>query len=194
MLDAVGPEMDLPARVLLANRWLFGGAVERIFGATPSGDALLRTTTAPTRLQAGIKDNVLATSASATVNFRLLPGDTVDAVLEHVRRVVDDPRVTIRPLPGGAEPPPAADPEGEGFRVVAGAVGATWPDAVIAPGLLVATTDTRHYAPLTRQLLRFQPITVAPGDVARFHGIDERIGVAEYARGVKFWWRLLGGL
>ncbi len=194
MLDAIGPEMDLPARALLANRWLFGWAVERVFGASPSGDALLRTTTAPTMLRAGVKDNVLATEARATVNFRLLPGDTVEGVIEHVRQAVDDPRIELRPLRPGSEPPPATDPDGEGFRTVAAAVRATWPEAVVAPGLLVATTDTRHYASLTRQLLRFQPLTVGPEDVARFHGVDERIGIAEYARGVGFYRRLLLGL
>ena len=57
MLDYIGPEMGFSRRLVLSNRWLFGGLVERQFGATPSGNAMLRTTTAPTILAAGVKDN-----------------------------------------------------------------------------------------------------------------------------------------
>src|SRR5207253_1910647 len=80
---------------VMANRWLLGGILTSQFGRTPQGNALLRTTTAPTVLQAGVKENVLPSTARALVNFRILPGDSVATVLEHVRRVVDDPRIGV---------------------------------------------------------------------------------------------------
>ncbi|HYU38006.1 MAG TPA: M20/M25/M40 family metallo-hydrolase, partial [Gemmatimonadales bacterium] len=59
MFDFLGPEMPFGPRLVMANRWLLGGILARKFGATPQGNAMLRTTTAPTVLQAGVKENVL---------------------------------------------------------------------------------------------------------------------------------------
>ena len=84
MFDYIGPEMPFGARLVMANRWLLGGILAAQFGATPYGNAMLRTTTAPTVLQAGVKENVLPSSARGLVNFRILPGDSVGRVLEHV--------------------------------------------------------------------------------------------------------------
>jgi len=53
MFDYLGPEMSFGPRLVMANRWLFGGILARQFGATPQGNAMLRTTTAPTVLQRG---------------------------------------------------------------------------------------------------------------------------------------------
>src|SRR6266545_1539268 len=89
LFDYIGPEMPFGPRLVMANRWLLGGILAAQFGATPYGNAMLRTTTAPTVLQAGVKENVLPSSARALVNFRILPGDSVGSVLEHMRGVVD---------------------------------------------------------------------------------------------------------
>src|SRR5207249_9004217 len=78
MFDYLGPEMSFAPRLVMANRWLLGGILTGRFGTTPQGNALLRTTTAPTVLQAGVKENVLPSTARALVNFRILPGDSVE--------------------------------------------------------------------------------------------------------------------
>src|SRR5205823_6316947 len=63
MFDYLGPEMSFAPRLVMANRWLLGGILTGRFGTTPQGNALLRTTTAPTVLQAGVKENVLPSTA-----------------------------------------------------------------------------------------------------------------------------------
>ncbi|HEU4345492.1 MAG TPA: hypothetical protein VFU31_28415 [Candidatus Binatia bacterium] len=65
------------------------------------------------------------------------------------------------------------------------------PSAVAAPSLLVAGTDSRHYANLTRNIFRFVPITIGPKDAARFHGIDERIALGDYERCIRFYVQLI---
>jgi carboxypeptidase PM20D1 len=81
MLEQLGPEFPYVQRMAVANLWLFGPLVERQLAAAPSTNASIRTTTAPTIFQAGVKDNVLPASARAVVNFRILPGDSVGSVL-----------------------------------------------------------------------------------------------------------------
>jgi Peptidase dimerisation domain len=85
-------------RVIFANQWLFAPLITRALARAPATDAAIRTTTAATMFEGSPKSNVLASHARAVVNFRILPGDTVDGVLEHVRRTIDDPDVHIRTL------------------------------------------------------------------------------------------------
>src|SRR5437870_7990002 len=98
LFDFLGPEMPFGPRLVMANRWLFGGLLAAGFGATPQGNAMLRTTTAPTVLQAGVKENVLSSTARALVNFRILPGVGAGSVHAHVRRAVDESRSADRGL------------------------------------------------------------------------------------------------
>src|SRR5437667_1528834 len=95
LFEFIGPEMDLPSRVALANLWLFAPIVEHRLAATPASDALLRTTTAPTMLEGSVKENVLPARVRAVVNFRIRPGESMATVLDHVRGGVADPRVRV---------------------------------------------------------------------------------------------------
>ena len=64
-------------------------------------------------------------------------------------------------------------------------------ETLIAPALLVAATDSRHFAGLTKHLYRFFPITLKPEDAPRYHGIDERISLVDYDRCVRFYAQLI---
>ena len=81
MFATIAPEMHGFGRIALSNLWLFGPLVQRQLEAGASTNAMLRTTTALTIAQAGNKDNVLPGRAEATVNFRLLPGDSQASVM-----------------------------------------------------------------------------------------------------------------
>ena len=96
------PEMAPTQRVVLGNLWLFRPLAERMLGKAASTNAMMRTTTALTIVNAGNKDNVLPGRAEAIVNFRILPGDTVGGVLALAKRVVADDRIEIKPLPNAS--------------------------------------------------------------------------------------------
>jgi carboxypeptidase PM20D1 len=192
MFDYLGPEMPLGPRLLLANRWLFGGTLAARFGATPQGDAMVRTTTAPTVLQAGVKENVLPSTARALVNFRILPGDSVAGVIEHVRGVVNDTTVDVRALEGNVTNASAvSDVEAEPFQLLARTIRQVIPGAVVTPWLVVGGTDSRHYGRLTPNVLRFVGAAIGPDDLRRVHGTDERVGVQAYANAVRVYLQLL---
>ena len=80
MVEAMAPYMPFSRRLLLANLWITEPLVRRGMAENPLGAALQHTTTSPTMLSAGIKDNVLPPEASAVVNFRIRPGETVASV------------------------------------------------------------------------------------------------------------------
>jgi carboxypeptidase PM20D1 len=193
MLSAVAPYMGLPLKVAIANRWLTEPMIRKQLLANPRTAAALRTTTAVTILQAGTKDNVLPQSARAVVNHRILPGDTIDSVVARDRDVVDDPKVTVRAIPGGHNPSKPASTDSAGFKQLAAAVRATYPNLPIAPGLVLGATDGRYYEPVAAASLRFTPMTMRPADLARFHGNDERIAIDDFMRAIGFYERLISG-
>ena len=88
--DRIAPEMSFGRRVVFANVWLFRPLIERLLAATPSGNAMLRTTTAATMFTGGPKENVLPARATAVVNFRVLPGDSIADVPQRVIALVDE--------------------------------------------------------------------------------------------------------
>ncbi|HEX9485771.1 MAG TPA: M20 family peptidase [Gemmatimonadales bacterium] len=192
MFDYLGPEMSFAPRLVMANRWLFGGVLAREFGATPQGNAMLRTTTAPTVVQAGVKENVLPSSARALVNFRILPGDSVESVVEHVRQVVHDSRISVAPLEETKSNPSAVTRVGgEPFQLLARTIRQVVPEAVVTPWLVVGATDSRYYARLTPNVLRFTGAVIGEDDVRRVHGTDERVGVRAYADAVRIYIQFL---
>lgn len=195
MLAYVAPELPLfPLRLVMANLWLFEPFLVRTLTAEPATNATVRTSTAATMIGGGIKENVLPASAWAVVNYRILPGDTVANVLDHVRSVVSDPDIEIAALPGGREPTSVSPTEVSAFSLLARTIRATFPEAVVAPYLTIGGTDVRHYQRVSRNLYRFMPLLADRTDLARMHGKNERVSIQGYAKGVQFYARLLASL
>ncbi len=193
MLDTLRPDLPFGQRVALSNRWLFGPLVTRQLGALPSTDAMLRTTLAPTILQAGVKENVLPSKARAVVNLRLLPGDTVAAVESELRRRIADDRVKLAPAADGtlSEASAVSPTGGWGYTLLRRTVQEVLPEAIVAPGLMVGATDSRHFGALSDQIFRFQPVVLGPDDPARFHGVDERVSIENLGLAVRVYARLI---
>ena len=191
MFDFLGPEMSFPKRLALANLWLFEPLVRREMSALPLTNAILRTTLAPTIFHAGVKENVLPTQASATVNLRIMPGETSAGALARVRKIVDDPQIKLTAQAIRIEPSAVTDINGPSFKLLHQTIRQVAPEAIVAPALLVAATDSRHYAGLTKNVLRFLPVTLKAGDTTRYHGIDERISITDYERCIQFYAQLI---
>ena len=191
MFDGIAPYSSGTMRLALANRWLLGPLVKNQLLASPDTAAAIRTTTAPTIVRAGTKDNVLPQSARAVVNHRILPGDTVQSVLAYDRRAIDDPKVRVRALAPAHNPSRPVSTSSDEYQRLAITIRTSFPEAAVAPGLVLGATDGRHYEGVARAVLRFSPITMRKVDVTRFHGNDERIGIGDYMRAIRFYERLM---
>jgi carboxypeptidase PM20D1 len=192
MLDTIAPEMHGPNRLILSNLWLLEPLVVRQFAKSGSTNAMLRTTTALTVFQAGNKANVLPGRAEALVNFRLLPGDTADAVIAHVKRAIGNEAIKIERAPGAfAEASPVSATDSEPYRLMARTIREVFPGALVAPGLMLGGTDSRHFAAVAEQTFRFSPVRARGEDLARFHGTNERVAIANFAEMIAFYHRLL---
>jgi carboxypeptidase PM20D1 len=191
MFEFLGPEMSFDKKLVLANLWLFSPFLEKTLAQSPRTNALLRTTLAVTMFNAGIKENVLPSKASAVINLRIAPGESTASVLEYVRNVIADPMVSILPLPLQLEPSAVSSINSASFVILNKTIRQTHPTAVVAPALLVAGTDSRHYRNLTENIFRFLPLTVGPDDIDRYHGTNERISVEDYERCIRFYAQLI---
>lgn len=195
MFDALAPEMSGMSRVALSNLWLFGPLVLKQLESKGSSNAVLRTTTALTITQAGNKENVLPGRAKAIINFRLLPGDTRESVMEHVRKsvgkVVDAKDFEIKMLPGSKEASKVAPVDGSQYAAINKTVREVFPDAIVAPGLMVAATDSVHFEPICDNIFKFSPIRATNDDLKLFHGTNERLRIKDYVEAIRFYHRLI---
>jgi carboxypeptidase PM20D1 len=126
------------------------------------------------------------------INFRILPGDSVAGVVEHVRRVIDDTRVEVKTVGGfSAEPSAVSSTESQSFRTLERTIRSTTPDVIVAPYLVVVVTDARYYGDLSRNIFRFLPVRLTSRDLQRMHGIDECIAVRNYEAAIRIYRQLV---
>lgn len=187
-IDHVGPEMPFLQKMVFANTWLFKSVVIGIYESSPGGNALVRTTEVPTIIHAGVKDNVVPTSVSAVVNFRLLPGDTSTFVIDRVKKIINDDRVKISVMGGFvSEPTGITSSDGPGYKIVDETIHKTFAETITTPFLMIGGTDSRHMEGISRNIIKFSPMI----DPVGFHGIDERVSAQSYRDTIWFFETLL---
>ncbi|GGB76116.1 M20 family peptidase [Henriciella pelagia] len=185
MIRVVSQEMGFVNRMAIANQWLLGGLVESGLAASPQGNAMIRTTTAPTMLVGSAKENVLAQRATAMVNFRVHPNNTVEEVLQHVRDVTADIEGIEIELGGdgiASEPSPVSSTQNRAYGVLAAVAAEISGGAPSTPALVIGATDARYASAITKDVYRFAPSVVGPADLAGFHGTNERLSVENMGR------------
>lgn len=190
--DNLGRHLSFAQRAAFANLWLLKPVLENVLSGAPSTNAMLRTTTAPTMLSGSDKENVLATEATAVVNFRIHPRDTIDGVVEHVRSAIDDPEVEIVVDRDKAnEASPVSSSTSQGYLDIRNAFRASYGELAAVPGLTIAATDARHYAKASVDTYRFMPFQITSEDLPRVHGINERVSLENLERGIGFFFALM---
>ena len=184
MFDEVSKHMPFGYRFLFSNRWLFGGLLDSQMSSSPVINAMIRTTTAPTMLNGSIKSNVLPIEATALINFRLHPRDSIEGVTEHVRNAVESEQVEVRFL-GGMEASGISDWQSEGYDIITTSLNKVYGEVVVVPGIMIAASDTRHYSKVADNSFRFNPFSIVPEDMTGFHGTNESIDADDFVDGIK---------
>uniref|UniRef100_A0A671QN52 Probable carboxypeptidase PM20D1.2 n=1 Tax=Sinocyclocheilus anshuiensis TaxID=1608454 RepID=A0A671QN52_9TELE len=171
---------------------ILASAVKRVLERKPDTNAFVRTTTAVTMFNSGVKINVIPSYAEAFVNFRIHSAQTLQEVLELVESTVSDERVKVE-LVNGFDPLPISsyDENTFGYQIIKKTVQSMFPQLTVAPGICVGNTDSRHYKDITQDIYRFAPSWFKPGDPQRFHGVNERISIQNYEEIVLFYFQLI---
>ena len=192
MLATLAPHVPQPLRAVFSHTGLTAPLLIRAFGALgPEMRAIVRTTAVVTQLSGAPGENVLATTARAAVNVRLLTGDTIDQATARVRRVIADPGVDIE-VRRGSEPSPVSPWRGEAWQRIARAVGETLgTDVVTTPYLQLGASDSRWFTRVSDHVYRFTPFHLTRAEREALHAHDERIRIDVWHRGIGFYRALL---
>lgn len=166
-------------------------AVARL-SEVPSYNALLRTTWAATRLEAGHSSNTIPQTARAVVNCRLLPGESPGEVQRTLVEVIADERVEVRPFVA-AKPSPPSPLVPEVLGPVERITGEMWPGVPVVPVMGIGATDSLYFRQAGIPMYGVSGLFLDVDDV-RAHNPDERIPVRSYYEGQEFLYRLVRGL
>ena len=191
-IDQLGPEMSFVNKMAFANKGIFEPLIIATYeNASNAGNALVRTTTAPTIFEAGIKENVIPTSARALVNFRIIPGQTAEDVMTHAISVIDDDRVRAEFYGFNTNPSHVSPIDNWGYETINRSIKEIFDATYTAPNLVIAATDSRHFSPISQNIYRFVPYHINEQNIGTFHGIDEHILVEDYENAIRFYHQLI---
>jgi carboxypeptidase PM20D1 len=170
----IGKSSPWAFRLVFSNLWILGWLAKQLLEQGGMTNAAIRTTIASTMIQGGIRDNVLPTKAEAIVNARLLPGDSVKKVMNHIRHAIADVRVKVEPVME-FEPSPVSPADHPAYAVLQKAIRQGYGDIPVAPFLVIGATDARYYAAVSKNIYRFAPYLMDKDLLATVHGNNERI-------------------
>ncbi len=194
MIDRLGRHAALPLRTAFALTHRMPGVLQAAFDRLgPETAAMVRTTMAVTQLSGSPGPNVLAGTASAVVNLRIMPGDTVDGCVERIRRIVDDDRIEIEVVMR-TEPSPLSPTDGPAWDHLTTTITEVFPDAVCSPYVMMGGTDARFLTGLCDTVYRFAPLRMSKAARESLHSHDERVETDTLAEAVLFYERLIESL
>ncbi len=186
-IEKVAPALDnFGFRMAAANKWLFGKFILEGMNA--------HTTLVPTIISGGVKDNVIPTEASVVVNSRIMPGETPEDVLNHIRKIVKDDRISVEVYMQAGLPTPVSDAGSDSYKLLEKTILQLMPETTIAPGLLGGGTDSKHYIGIAENVYRFYPMRIETDCMSCFHGNNEHISVDNFKGVVQFCYQLIRNL
>ncbi len=189
LIRRLAPHVPLPLRPVLGRADRLAPVITRaLLAAGPEAAAMTRTTVAATTLSGSPALNVIASTATVGLNIRVMVGDTVAGVVDHIRRAVADDSIRIDIVESG-EPSPVS-PLDEPFELIEACIGQVFPDAVATPYVMMAATDSRHFTTISDHVYRFAPFRMTKAQRESIHSYDEHIGVADLIDGAR-WYHLL---
>jgi acetylornithine deacetylase/succinyl-diaminopimelate desuccinylase-like protein len=164
-------------------------AMRRVSAASPPMNAMMRTTCVATQLEGGHATNALPQMAAANVNCRVLPEDSVENVLEQLKKVVADDQVmvTIKTNEGHS---PASPMRPDVIKAFTRLSDIMWPGVVTLPTMAVGGSDGRYLRSAGIPTYGIQGFFVDRDDV-RAHGRDERMPVRSFYEGQTFLYELV---
>jgi len=152
-------------------------------------NALLRTTCVATLISGGHAENALPQRARATIQCRMMPGDSADHVQTTLATALNDPKISIT-----LDAPPIVSPESaptpQIMSKVESVAHSMWPKVAIVPTMATGFSDDRQTRNAGMPSYDLAGIWI-DGDENRAHGRDERVGVREFDESVEYTWRLM---
>ncbi|MBV8252111.1 MAG: M20/M25/M40 family metallo-hydrolase [Chitinophaga sp.] len=182
----VGGMMDFKSKMAIANRWLFKGVLLNTLQDNNTTNALIRTTTALTMMKGSDASNVLSPVVEFTVNFRILPGNTVEDVKLHLERACRGFDVEIVNVGAPREPSHVSSTDAQGYRVMERTIRQYFPGAIVTPYLTIGGTDAYKYEIVSDHVYRFLPVMINNYEQQSIHNDNEYISIDNFSRMIQY--------
>ena len=192
LFNEIGKNTTYPVRCVMSNLPVLKPLITKICSNIPPVASMMRTTTAVTMSNGSPAPNVLPQKASAVVNFRIMPGQTIDDVEKHIRKCAG-PKAEIR-LISGKNPSKISPTDSRAFKVIEEICKSMDPKAIVAPYLVMGGTDARQYENVCDNIYRYSPFLMDTALLLTTHGTNERIPVSSLEDGVAFFKRYIRAL
>ncbi len=147
----------------------------------PQISAMLRNTISLTQMHSGDKANVIPASAEATLDIRLLPGQTLEEFLHQIRDKMGDENLQLDIITQSEAS--TSPPDTPYFQLIEESIKQQYPNALVTPSLLFATSDSRILRRHGITTYGFCPAIIDLQEIQRIHGIDERISIESLING-----------
>lgn len=157
----------------------------------PMWNSMMRDTIAPTVMQAGIRSNVIPSEAKAILNVRLLPGDTINVLVNELDKLVNDPSVKLEVIPDGGLAAPDSSMETEFYALITRVCAKEFGGVPVLPFMSTGATDSAQLRMHNVQAYGLRPFPLTAEDDARVHGDEERLPLASFAKGVDLLTRIV---
>ncbi|MGJ1392043.1 M20/M25/M40 family metallo-hydrolase [Sphingobacterium spiritivorum] len=182
----VGGDMSFTARMAIANRWLLESVLLSKLTSNNATNALVRTTTALTMMEGSDGTNVLSPQVEFVVNFRILPGNTVAEVKDHIAKACEGFDVQVEEVDNTREASKISATNTKAFEVMEKTIREIYPHVLITPYLTVGGTDAYKYEIVSDNVYRFIPFSINTAERQSIHSTNEYISIANYGRMIQY--------
>ena len=187
MFRQMAPSFSFPLRLLLDNLWLFKPLLMAVMPmVTPFGEAVMATTCCFTMMRGSDAANVIPKEPYLVANLRTSVHQNCDATLAVMKKFADKYDLDIEVLMA-RDASPVSNIHSKEYAYVCDCIRKQFPDAGIAPYLIMGGTDCRHFHALTETALRFAPVRMTNEQNASCHAVNENVTLTAVAEGVRFY-------
>ncbi|MGU3373495.1 M20/M25/M40 family metallo-hydrolase [Chryseobacterium sp. M5A1_1a] len=182
----IGGAMPFTTRLALANQWLLKPVLISQLTKNNTTNALVRTTTALTMMKGSDGTNVLSPEVEFVVNFRLLPGNTVKDVREHIANATKGFDVEVEEIDNTREASAVSPTNTKAYKLIEAGVKEIYPEAIVSPYLTMAGTDAGKYEIVSKNVYRFMPIKINSSEQQSIHSTNEYLSIENYMKMIHY--------
>jgi carboxypeptidase PM20D1 len=188
----LAPEASLFYRFLFANVWITEPLLKFVLRGSEKSAATIQTTHAITVLSAGNSTNVLPAKAEAIVNFRILPGNSIEQIHSQIKELLKDLPVKIEMLSDRNNPSPVSADKGEAWELICSTISEVFDSVYTAPALAITGSDCKNYIDISDQIYRFVPFRFNNNNLSGIHGNNEKLAAKNFYEAITYYERLFG--
>lgn len=193
MLEVLSTNMEGVLGLAIKNKQYTAPLIKLVMPkVSPTAGAMLKTTIAFTMQGGSQGANVLPQEAYVVANLRFIPHQNKDESIEIIKKIAKKYDLEVEVMSARPATRPT-DINGEGYKYVEKTLNKVFPDVLVSPYVMVGGTDSRFYAGVTKDIIRFAPIFMDDQQYASVHGTNENVFIDALPKAVEFYKEIVKG-